>query len=67
MFLAHGELVVLETEDEVLLGTAELVDVKFPRFDGHPRLASRPGRECPKWDVHRSTAKSSGPTRLRWS
>jgi len=45
----------------------ELSVLNFPRFDGHPRLASWSGRECPKWDVHRSTAKSSGPTRLRWS
>ena len=47
--------------------TASSRPLNFPRFDGHPRLASWSGRECPKWDVHRSTAKSSGPTRLRWS
>jgi hypothetical protein len=50
-------------------GTAEYAHhlVKFPRLDGHPTLVVRPGRECPEWDVHRSTAKSSGLTRLHWS
>jgi len=41
MFLAHGELVVLETEDEVLLGTAELVDdaiVLRSGFVGRPTI-----------------------------
>ena len=51
----------------VHLTNRRLIVVKFPRLDGHPTLVIRPGRECPEWGVHRSTAKSSGPTQLRWS
>jgi transposase len=31
--------------------------LNFARLDGHPTLVIRPGRECPEWDVHRSTAQ----------
>jgi hypothetical protein len=39
MFLAHGDLVVVETEDEQFLGTAEISDdclVVRPGYVGRP-------------------------------
>lgn len=49
------------------VGRARPRRVKIPRLDGHLTLVIWPGRECPAWDVHRSTAESFGTMRLPWS